>query len=96
MLIMAKTKKPVLCADEAELSEEPPEELEALIKAAVEEIEEIEDTSAIRKDMEVSFGKSLLKDFRYNKASNCSELLCFVTECICVCLYVSTGGNDTD
>lgn len=52
MLIMAKTKKRVTYADEVDSSEEPPEDLEALIKEARgEDEEETEDTSV---DMEVS------------------------------------------
>ncbi|XP_069370668.1 adenylate kinase 9 [Paralichthys olivaceus] len=52
MLIMAKTKKRVPCADEVESSDEPLEDLDALIKEAKGEVgeEEVEDTTA--NDME--------------------------------------------
>ncbi|KAL7388763.1 hypothetical protein ABVT39_020280 [Epinephelus coioides] len=53
MLIMAKTKKRVPCADEVESSEESPEDLEAQIaEARQENKDETEDTSANMDDME--------------------------------------------
>lgn len=55
MLIMAKTKKRVLYADEVDSTEESPEDLEALIEEARGEDEkETEDTSADMNDIEVS------------------------------------------
>lgn len=63
MLIMAKTKKRVLCADEVEPSEQSPEDLDALIKEARGE-EEREDTPDGTNDVEVSSGQlSLWQDF---------------------------------
>nr|XP_046228264.1 adenylate kinase 9 [Scatophagus argus] len=54
MLIMAKTKKKVPYADEVETSEDSPEDLEALIKAARgEDDKETEDTSANKMEQEV-------------------------------------------
>ena len=54
MLIKAKTKKPVLYADEKESSEESPEDLEALIEEARGEHEkETEETSINENDIEV-------------------------------------------
>ncbi|KAG7244154.1 hypothetical protein INR49_004227 [Caranx melampygus] len=54
MLIMAKTLKRVPRADEVESQEESPEDLEALIREAMQESkeEEMEDTSANESDME--------------------------------------------
>lgn len=52
MLIMAKTKRRIPYADEAD-STESPDDLEALIKEARGEEEEMEDTSASINDMEV-------------------------------------------
>ncbi|KAK1889504.1 Adenylate kinase 9 [Dissostichus eleginoides] len=53
MLIKAKTKKPVLYADEKESSEESPEDLEALIEEARREHEkETEETSINENDIE--------------------------------------------
>ena len=54
MLIMAKTKRRIPYADEADSAEESPDDLEALIKEARGEDEEMKDTSASMNDMEVN------------------------------------------